>query len=134
MKKVILTVALMAMTSVSHAEEWFNVSAQALLVQDLNQTQMNRETTPAGPRANMSSLAMLGFKVSKISFPRDPGAEEFCSINVEMNRGGETKLYGFRLLTEKAFPIKWGPKQGKKYSDMSQSYRDAVSVCLTMTE
>lgn len=114
-----------------------SVEMEALLVQNLNQTQVNKEATPAGPIANISSLATLGFSVSKISFTNKFShrtSDYFCSIKVKMNRGEESKDYTFTLITEKGFAQSSEAKEGKKYSELSESYRAAVSHCLEMTK
>ncbi len=114
-----------------------SVEMDALLVQNLNQTQVNKEATASGPMANISSLATMGFSVSQISFSKkfaNEISDNFCSISVKMNRGEESKGYIFTLITEKGFSQSMAAKEGKKYSDLSESYREAVSRCLTMTK
>jgi hypothetical protein len=114
-----------------------SIEMDALLVQNLNQTQVNKEATPSGPIASISSLATMGFSVSNISFSKkfaNEQSDNFCSVSVKMNRGDESKGYIFTLITEKGFSQSMAAKEGKKYSDLSESYRNAVSHCLAMTK
>ena len=107
-------------------------STQALLIDHLIKIQSNQESIPTGPIASLSAMALLGFQVSKIEssnkFANEP-TEDFCTITVTLDRGSEQSKYRFRLMTENGFTKSLAAREGKKYSDFSDSYKFAASVC-----
>ena len=125
MMKFILVLAVSAMSLFAKAEDTGSM-AQALIIDHLVKIHSNEEASVSGPIASIHSMASLGFTVKEISFSK---TTSYCVVEVMMERKSEIQTYTYILTPEFTFTKTLAYKQGKKYSDLSPAYRDAVNTC-----
>jgi len=105
---------------------------KALFIQDANKIIERDEVAHGGPNASMSSMAMLGFAVSSVKFITF--TDYSCEVTVAMNKGPETYEYYMLMPTKKGFEESQAAREGKKFSELSDSYKNVLEVCLRMAK